>query len=415
MTLSDEQMVELISAGVDRAKLGEARQVYDELLSTGQPIPDRSHYAFGWIIYYALHQWGDRDIAPRKHLLRHYLQLNCPRPHKLHSMILTEAIRLRDNCTKTPDLGRPQDQDPAMTFSIMRFLPLWGISNLRPGDWNRHDFQGKKLSSTVEKLITLYTSEAEKTRTIAPVYFLALADRAIAEYPDSFNLLSQRAALHIMEGERERAAALLRTALVMAPGKFHLWSRLASLVDPEKNPRLRMALFARALAAPGNAEFKGRIRLRLAEIWTEQGMPAQAAWELEGVRRIYSAKGWHLPRLHTKLSEQIPEGTRAEDPREVYAKLTPMADEEIYSALPTIKAKKTYHKNPLPEQPDPYGQRRPNGPAWRVTDEYGATYWFQPTRFGIAPDLPLDTPLLIRVHNGKLVHAQLAPQQNPVS
>lgn len=407
MTETDDRIVALISQGVDRSKLGEARQVYDEIVATGLPIPTRSHYAFGWIIYYALHQWGDRDIAPRKHLLHHYLQLNSPRPHKLHSMILTEALRLRENINKSADYARRRDQDAAMTFSLMRFLPLWGISNLRPGDWNRHEFQGKRLSSTVEKLITLYVSEAEKSKTPPPAYFLTLADRALTEYPDSYNLLSQRATLHIMEGETERAATLLRNALVMAPGKFHLWSRLASLVDQEKNPRLRMALFARALTAPGNAEFKGKIRLSLASIWLEQGFAGQAAWELEGVRRLYTAKEWHLPRLHGELSARIPDGTRAEDPRPVYSKLTSMADEEIYSALPAITAKKTYHKNPQPDQSDPYGRRRPNGPAWRVTDGYGGTYWFQPQRYGIDPNLPLGTDLIIRVHNGKIVDARI--------
>lgn len=405
----EAMMTTLISQGVDRAKLGEARAVYEEVKANGGSIPGRSHYAFGWIIYYALHQAGDPDIAWRKRLLAEYLSLQTPRPHKLHSMILTEAIRLRDNVVKADGYLQRTYSAATESFSIVRFLPHWGIENLRPGDWNRHIFEDKKLSSTVEKLITIYVGEIDKSKLEPSVEFLALIDKAMEEYPDSYNLLFQRALLFSNSKNREQAKELLKRALMMAPGKFHIWSRLASMVDIVEDPRLRMALYARALAAPGKAEFKGRIRLELAEIWIAQNLFPQAVSELAEVKKLYDSQQWHLPHLYTELVEKIPTSIQAIDPSPTYSKLQKNADDYVFSCLPEISATKTYHKNPQPSS-TPTKYKNTSHPSWRVTDASGNNYWFQPLRYGIDPNLPLGTPLFIRVLNGKLVYASLVTE-----
>lgn len=409
----DYHMVDLISKGVDRAKLGEAVRVYEEITAGGNAIPERSHYAMGWIIYYALHQLGEREVGRRKHLLRHYLALRTPRPHKLHSMILCEALRLRENVARQKEQLRTAAEAPE-TFSLMRFLQLWDTANLRPGDWLRHEYEGRRLSSTVEKLITLYVGEATKGTDAPSGQFTALIDRALSEYPDSHALLGQRASLHAMTGDREAARRLLRTALVMAPGKFHLWSRLASLIDTESEPRLKMALLVRAMQTPGQQDFKGRVRLDMARIWITRELFGEAVWELAEVRRLYEGKGWHLPRAYAEMTGKIPAGTAAKDPSAVYSRLSPLAEAEIYSSIPAITARKTYHKRAQPASPSPAGWKKATETAWRVTDGQGRNYWFQPSRYGIDPELPLGTPLSIRLHNDKIVHASTAAQHSQI-
>lgn len=403
---NEETMVALISKGVDRARLGEALAVYDEIAACGSPVPQRSHYALGWIIYYALHQADEHAIDRRRRLLDHYLRLTTPRPHKLHSMILCEAIRLRENVVKSAGYARNAAPDSAHGFSIVRFLPLWNPANLRPGDWNRHELEGKKLSSTVEKLITLYVGEAEKTAISPSPEFMDIIDNALGQYPDSSSLLSQRASLHAKAGADGEAIELLKKALLLAPGKFHLWSRLAALVDKGSSPRLKLALLARGLASPGQEDFKGRIRLELADVWLSQSRFAQAAWELALVKRLYESKQWHLPRAYGILADKIPQGTVAADTAGAYSRVLSLADDFIYSALPAVRTRKNYHKNPDTANARP-GWKKPSGPAWRVADESGVNYWFQPQRFGISPDLPMGTEVVVRILNGKIVHAAL--------
>lgn len=403
--MNDDSIIRQVSDGFDSAKAGNALQTYTTLLPLleNNTLPAKSHYPFGWIIYYAIHQSDDTAIIPRKHMLANYLKLRVAKPHKLHSMILTEAIRLHKDA-KNAAYNRRKANPPS--FSIMKFTDLWNLDFLRPGDWRRHELNGKTLGSTVEKLITACVDELEDTHAMPSEIMRAVVDKALTEYPDSASLLAQRASLYILEGNRQRAKDLLRNALIVAPGKFHLWSRLASLTPAEDNPRLHIALLYKALRAPGSEQFKGRIRLALAQAWLSRNMTAQARWELEKVKALYEANGWHLPKTYTEALNQIPTDMQAEDPLPFYRKVEHLADEEIYAALPEIHATKNYHKIPDPKNQKP-GYGTP-AIAWRVADANGKTYWLQPHRFGIDPDLPMGTKLLIRLHNGKTVKARLA-------
>lgn len=403
----DEKLAQYVSDGFVTAKNGDAITVYNNVapyLEIGQ-LPAKSHYAFGWVIYYALHQQKDSEIALRKKMLANYFKLSLVKPHKLHSMVLTEALRLYKNAK---DAAFNMKGNDVPGFSIIKFCELWNLSNLRPGDWRRKEFEGKETYSTVEKLITLYVDEAEETHAVPSSSFMEVIERALSEYPDSFTIMSQRAALHEMSGQKEEAKGLLKKALLYAPGKFFLWSRLAKLFPPEEDPRRHVALLYKGLRSPGQDQFKGRIRLSLAEAFVMKSQHHYALWELNHVKQTYEANGWHLPRKYGEAIGKIRPGTVATDPEQLYRKLESLADEEVYDALPAIHVTKTYHKNPDPnqQQTGKGGYGKP-AVAWRVTDSEGHNYWLQPHRFKIPADLPLGTALTIRVHNARPVKAEL--------
>ncbi len=409
--MEQQQLGQFISDGFDTAKYGNAIDIYKEVLPhlDANEIPPKSHYALGWIIYYALHQQPDHEIAARKLMLANYLKLRVAKPHKLHSMILTEAMRLYRNAKDVAFNARnnPRGETP-VNFSIVKFAELWDLNNLRPGDWNRKIYEGKEMTSTAEKFITLYVDELENTRTIPSQSFMMTIDRAMMEYRDSYNLMMQRAAVHQLSGEKEQARGLLRNALLYAPGKPFLWSRLASLYSPEEESRKHVALLYKALQAPGPEQFKGRIRLSLANALILKGMHHNALWELEKVKKTYEANGWNMPKAYKSAMSEIPEGTLAEDPEGLYKRMEHIADDEVYSVLPAVRVTKTYHKNPDPNaQQTGKGYGKP-AVAWRVTDESGTNYWLQPHRFGLQPDLPLGTALDIRLHNSRPVKVDLA-------
>ena len=405
-TMKEDELARYISEGFETAKAGNAIEPYmmAKPYAANGILPARSHYAFGWIAYYALHQAADHDILLRKQILATYLRLNVPRPHKLHSMVLTEAIRLYRNAREAA-FGKKKSE--AEAFSIVRFCGLWGLENLREGDWRRKAFEGKTLGSTAEKLITVYVDELEDTSAVASAGFRAVLDKALATFPDSAMLLMQRAAIHASEGAPDEARLLLKRALLTAPGKFFLWQRLAMLISKDADIRLHVALLYKALKSPGQEQFKGRIRLALADALISRGMQGEALWELERVRRVYEANGWNLPAAYRNASKKIADGTSPVDPEPIYRRLESLADDEVYASLPEVRARKTYHKSPE-ERGDGKGFGR-QAVAWRVTDGGGSHYWVQPHRFGIGADLPLGTEVLIRVHQGKAVRLRLAP------
>lgn len=410
--MDTNEIIAYVSDGFDRAKAGAAAEVYASIVNNPemQVLPYKSHYPFAWIIYYALHQSPVHAIQERKQLLAHYLRLNVMKPHKLHSMILTEASRLYKDAADTAEAARLKGGANAAaevpTFSIVKFSDLWNLAHIRPTDWNRKEHEGKQMSSTVEKLITHYVDELYSQRTPASDEFTAIINQALVAYPPTASLFAQRAQIHELAGEKEAAIEMLRHAILSSSTKFYLWSRLAVLITDKDSLRLKVSLLYRALRCPGQEDFKGKIHLQLAAALAEGGAFPQAKWELEYVKNFYSQKGWNMPRLYKETEKKIPVDTQAADPSPLYRKVEHKADEFIYESLPEIDVKKTYHK-PATETTDKYGTRRPGQTAWRVTDGEGNNYWFNPGRFGIQDNLPIDTQLKVKVYGGKVVKASL--------
>lgn len=399
--METNELIKLVSDGFDRAKSGAAAEVYAEVAPyhDNQTLPLKSHYPFGWIIYYALHQSPAHAIKERKQMLARYLNLQVERPHKLHSMILTEAFRLYKDAEEIRSSTEPR-------FSIVKFTDIWNLAYIRPTDWNRKEHEGKQLPSTVEKLITHYTDELYSMRIPASEEFTGIINRALVAYPPTANLFAQRAQIHELAGENEAAIEMLRNAILSSSTKFYLWSRLANLITDKDDLRLKVSLLYKALRCPGQEDFKGKIHLQLAAALADGGAFPQARWELKYVKDFYVKNGWHLPRLYKETEKKIPAGTEAADPSGIYRKIEHMADDFIYESLPEIPARKTFHK-PAAETTDRYGNRRMGQTAWRVTDADGVNYWFSPARFGIPENLPADTPVMVKVFGGKVVKAMI--------
>lgn len=410
--METSEIIQFVSDGFDRAKAGEAIEVYSSIVNNPEVnvLPLKSHYPMGWIIYYALHQSPVHAIQKRKQLLAHYLRLEVTKPHKLHSMILTEAFRLykdiksSDLSLKSSVSGLRSSVEPR--FSIVKFVDLWNLEHIRPTDWNRKEHEGKQLPSTVEKLITHYTDELYVTRIPASEKFTGIINQALIAYPPTATLFAQRAQIHELAGEREAAVEMLRNAILSSSTKFYLWSRLANLITDKDDLRLKVSLIYKALRCPGQEDFKGKIHLQLAAALAEGGAFPQAKWELNHVKDFYGKNGWHLPHLYKETEKKVPAGTEPIDPSGIYRKIEHMADDFIYEALPEICVRKTYHK-PAAETTDRYSNRRLGQTAWRVTDAEGNNYWFNPGRYGIQEDLPAETRLAVKVFGGKVVKARI--------
>ena len=412
--METNEIIQFVSDGFDKAKAGAAVETYHTIINHPdmRVLPQKSHYPMGWIIYYALHQSPAHAVRERKQLLAHYLRLNVAKPHKLHSMILTEAFRLYGDVKssvfslKSSEAHSSLQSSGESRFSIVKFAELWNLEYIRPTDWNRKEHEGKQLPSTVEKLITHYTDELYGMRVPASDEFTGIINQAMVAYPPTDRLFAQRAQIHELAGEKESAVEMLRNAILASSTKFYLWSRLANLITDKEDLRLKVSLLYKALRCPGQEDFKGKIHLQLAAALEEGGAFPQARWELNHVKEFYGNKGWNLPRLYKETEKKIPAGTEAADPSGIYRKIEHLADDFIYESLPDIPVRKTYHK-PAAETTDRYGNRRPGQTAWRVTDAEGNNYWFNPGRYGIQEDLPADTQLTVKVFGGKVVKARL--------
>lgn len=391
-----------VSENFPAAKAGDAIRIFavaKEAFDAGL-LPVSDHYAFAWILYYALHQSPKYDIMERKRMLALYFKLDIKKPHKLHSMILLEAMRLRRDAI---DRKYNDKEGDAPDFSIVRFSEIWNLENLRPGDWKRKPFQDKEMASTVDKFITLYVNELESTSTPPSDSFRAVITKALEEYGPSANLLGQMASVLALDGKNKEAREMLRKAVISAPRKFYLWAKLASMVDRVEEPRLYVGLLAHALAIRGQDEFKGKIRLDLARFFIEKEKSAEALWELQIYKRLYEEKGWGLSKSFLEAMNAIPAGTVAANPSGIYRYLIQRAEEEVFSCLEEIEMTKTYHR---PAEADKNPRFDKPSVAWRLTDVEGQNYWIIPRRFRLVEDLPLGTPIMVRLFQGHPVTAR---------
>lgn len=66
--MNDFDIIKFISDGFEKAKSGDAINIYNKVARFEEinTIPLKSHYPYGWIIYYALHQSSDNEIQSRK-------------------------------------------------------------------------------------------------------------------------------------------------------------------------------------------------------------------------------------------------------------------------------------------------------------------------------------------------------------
>lgn len=393
--MTTTELSDYVSNGFERAKHGDALNVYNEItpyFDRGE-LPTGRHYAFGWIIYYALHQSTAGQWPERRRMLGNYLKLVLTKPHKLHSMILTEAIRLyRD----APD-----------NFSIVRFVKLWGLANLRPGDWRRKQLEGKTVNATVEKLVTAYVNESIDQNLPLSEEFKTVFGRAVKDFADSPRLQRQRARLLVAEGNRRDAAEIYRRILPANRAVYYLWSELAELLPGPSQRRLKAAMLAMALRTAAHEEFRGKIRIAMAETLAAANQYGYALYELDKVKTFYTGKKWHLSPAFVKVRSSIPDGTVAKDPQPVYDQLVAIADNYVMQMLPDIEVSKDYHKEGGESR---FGKGKTPA-AWRVVDVDGDRYWLTPSRFGIDPNLPIGTMLVTKIADGKIIHAHLLPDQ----
>ncbi len=104
---------------------------------------DSSQQSHGWDTLRTLNEGiGKQPSVELRRILASYMESNIPRPSRLHSAILSVAVRM---ATMYPD------------FHFVPFLEAWGLENLRKEDSEVHiDASGKSYPSLVERLSKAY-------------------------------------------------------------------------------------------------------------------------------------------------------------------------------------------------------------------------------------------------------------------
>lgn len=346
----------------------------------------------GWLIFYNLKNTTVNDSTKRKQLLQYYLALELPRPELLHSLILSEAVKVEKN---TP-----------LKFRIRDFMNLWGWNNLRLEDWEQFQTDnGNIVTSLVEKLISVYAKELKTDNVKSPDEFNALVDEALTKFPNNQNMPLYKATVLMSLGKKDEALDYYKELILKFPSKCYLWNQASELVEEID---LKIALLCKAISVEHDESFIGGCRLNLAKALIEKNMMANAKYELDKYRDFYVIQGWGLKQEYHDIVNQIPKGTQSIDNHSLYDNYVPQAEEFVYSALPTQLAIKIEDK----QLDDKKGPGR-KFTQWILKAENGVVRIKKPSKFGLDNQMRNGTLFDIKLYNGRVVWIKPS-EQNPL-
>ena len=337
---------------------------------------------FGWLIFYNIKNTPVNDSTKRKQLLQYYLELELPRPELLHSLILSEAVKVEKN---TP-----------LQFRIRDFMNLWGWGNLRPDDWAQYQTDnGNTVTSLVEKLISVYAKEVKTDNVKSPDEFIIMVDEALTKFPNNQNMPLYKAIVLMSLGKKDEALEYYKKLILKSPSKCYLWNQASELVEEVD---LKIALLCKAISVERDESFIGGCRLNLAKALIVKKMMANAKYELEKYRAFYVQQGWGLKQEYHNIELKIPQDTQIKDNNVLYDEYIPQAEEFIYSALPSQFAIKVEDKQ-LDDKNRP-GRRFTQ---WTLKTKDGIIRLKKPNKFGLDNRVINGTFFDIKIHEDKIV------------
>lgn len=353
-----------------------------KVLTDSDSLSDYLKKYYGWLLYYSLKSGSIHDIRREKLMLLQYLKLKLKASSYLHSLMLHQAIILKQN-------------NPSQ-FKIYEFMKVWGWQNLNEQDWQQHKFENDNIIfSNVEKLISLCVKEVKECRQVVSEEFNSIVDQALEKFKNNPHLYLHKAIILINNGKREEALDYYRIQLVKYPTKSYLWHQASNLVG---DPDLRMAFLCKAVTIEKNDEFKGNSRLKLAELLIQKGWTRNARYELDQYHALYEKKGWHLSYRFTNLFRQVsqisPEGNK-----ELYHHYLPIAEDFVYRDVEKVVMVKLSEK--LVEVK---GQPGRKVLQWTLRKKEGVMWIQNPSKFSLNPKTPNGTALEVRVYEGKILY-----------
>lgn len=378
----------LVQQAYAQAKAGNGEGAYatvSSIYNDGR-LPDDQTNAYGWIIYYSLKQQSDNDVerlvVERKRRLMRYIELGLPSPSLLHSLILSEAVRI--------------ERTTPLKFVLHNFFDLWGGSDkLRPEDWEQFEGEHGTLPSLVEKLVTVYVKEVMTDGRDPSEDFVTLIDKALETFGNNQNLPRQRAQIYLHFNQKDKAIDLYRKQLKRNASRYYLWAELAALVEDADT---RLALTCMALSIKTKEDFLGKIRIYLAEQLCDRNEYALAAGQLALVRRCYERQGWHIPPTIAKVSDRIPAETAEADGRDFIRRHADEANIYLYdNAIHTTLVKSG-------ETTDRKTQKR----RWWAADADGNRYSLDPRRLHLPGKCPDGTAIKAVIADKRVLQASVS-------
>ncbi|NJC27029.1 tetratricopeptide repeat protein [Neolewinella antarctica] len=186
----------------------------------------------------------------------------------------------------------------------MSFVEWWGLNNLREEDYQKEEYNGKRIMALAEQAYIAYskkllTGEAVNSFGSTKVnrdkveVFFPLLDQVIEDHPEYQYPAYFKAKLLLATGEGEDALETFLPFAKLKKNDFWVWELMAEILPEEDD--IQFACYCKALSLKSPEGFILKMRQTFAGMLIERELYDEARTEIEQVVATRKKNKWKIP------------------------------------------------------------------------------------------------------------------------
>lgn len=226
------------------------------------------------------------------------------------------------------------------------FADWWDLKNLRPEDFLKEEFNGKKLMSFAEQTYIGYSKKLLEGEAIDPFglqseinkekiqSFLPKLDTLIEKHPDYQYPPYFKAKLLLALGNDEDVLSAFLPFAKQKRNDFWVWELLAEIFSNNKD--LQFACYCKALSLKTPEDFLVKLRQTFTQLLIDRNLFDEARTEIQKIIEIRNKHEWKLSNQITQWTEQgwYKSATPKPDNQVLYSNYTKKAEEILFQDIP---------------------------------------------------------------------------------
>jgi hypothetical protein len=230
--------------------------------------------------------------------------------------------------------------------NYLTFADWWNFDNLRPEDFLKDEFKGKKVMSLAEQAYIAYSKkllegepmdaygqekaiDKDKIQTFLPRLDAIISSYPAYQYPAYF-----KAKLLLALGDEENILATFLPFAKQKRNDFWVWELMANIFPDDKD--IQLSCYCKALSLKTSEDFLVKLRQTFAGILVERQLYSEAKTEIQKVISTRESHDWQLPIQVTQWLEQdwFKSSPEKRDNKDFYNRFAKKAEELLYHDIP---------------------------------------------------------------------------------
>lgn len=230
--------------------------------------------------------------------------------------------------------------------SYLTFADWWNLENLRPEDYLKEEFNGKKIMSVAEQAYIAYSKKLLEGEPVDPFgeqrvidkakiqSFLPQLDALIEKHPDYQYPPYFKAKLLLALGSDGNVLSAFLPFAKQKRNDFWVWELMAEILNNDKD--LQFACFCKALSLKTHEDFLVKLRQNFAGMLIERNLLNEAKTEIQTVIATRSKNEWKLPSQIIQWTEQewYNVAIAKRDNHDLYSNHVKIAEDVLFQDIP---------------------------------------------------------------------------------